>query len=334
MFNNNLDRLFETFIFIKKSEGREPSTISQYKYSYNSFTNFLDLRGIERKFDSLNRNVFREFITYMREEEVRFEDHPHKGGDPDDVGLTPATINTRLKTLRNMFNTLQSEGIIDSDPIAGIRNVPNPTEEIEILSVKELERLLKAPTKETYAGFRDFVILHVLIDTMMRIGEALQLKDTYFNFEKSSVSVKASIAKGNKPRILPIRPLTGRLIQKLIELNKTFYSEHVFLTNYGEPMTRDHFRKRLSRHAKKAGIKKRVYPHLLRHTAATLFLEDGGDIRHLQSILGHSDIRMVIRYTHLTNKALQKHHAKHSVINRASNKLSRPRITKIDLSDL
>lgn len=332
--NDNLDRLFETFVFIKKSEGRDHVTITQYYNSYDYFAKFLDRRNIKRSFSEIDRHVIRDYINYMREEAVRFEDHAYVKKDKQTIGLTPATINTRLKTLRNMFNTLLDEEVIDRNPIKGVGNVSDPLEDVDVLSVKEMERLIKAPVKTTYAGFRDYVILHVLIDSMMRIGEALKLKVNYFNFDENTVTVKASIAKTRKSRILPLRPLTVKLVKKLIEINEDFRSEYVFLTNYGEPLKRDIFRKRLYTHAKKAGIKKRVYPNLLRHSAATDFLVNGGDLRHLQMLLGHADLRMIIRYTHLSDKALRDHHAKHSSINRASNKLSRPRKTKIDISDL
>lgn len=107
-----------------------------------------------------------------------------------------------------------------------------------------------------------------------------------------------------------------------------FDSDYIFLTNYGEQLTRDHFRKRLNGYAKGAGITKKVHPHLFRHTAATMFLESGGDIRHLQLLLGHTDLRMVLRYTHLSKESLINQHEKYSAMNQITGKLNKPRKIK------
>ncbi|EQB35274.1 hypothetical protein M948_19435 [Virgibacillus sp. CM-4] len=325
----DLDDLFKVFLSIKTAEGRAKSTIQQYKDNYKYFTAFLEKQNIEKSLNELNRTIFRKYITYMREEVTKFEDHKYKTETQRTKGLSPLTINTRLKTLRVMFQCLFEEEIISFNPILGVKNVPNPQENIEILTIEELRSLLKSPNKSTYAGFRDHTLMHVLIDGMSRISESIKLKESDFDFKHNTATIRASVAKNRKSRTLPLKPLTMRLVRKLIDTNSDFSTEYVFLTNYGEPISRDHFRKRLYEYADQAKIKKKVHPHLLRHSAATAFLEDGGDIRHLQMLLGHSDLRMVVRYTHLSNKALQNQHAKHSAINKVANKLSRPRKTKL-----
>ncbi|WP_245998139.1 tyrosine-type recombinase/integrase [Siminovitchia terrae] len=137
------------------------------------------------------------------------------------------------------------------------------------------------------------------------------------------------MAKNGKFRILPMSQSTTKLIGELIRENKEdFDSEYVFLANYGEPVSRDHFRKQHNMFAKRAGIKKNVHPHLFRHTAATMFLENAGDMRHLQLLLGHSDLRMVLRYTHLSGKSLAKQHAAYSGINQVIGKNNKPRKIK------
>nr|WP_283246455.1 DUF3435 domain-containing protein [Paenibacillus sp. Marseille-Q4541] len=89
---------------------------------------------------------------------------------------------------------------------------------------------------------------------------------------------------------------------------------NVFLSNYGDRLTPNHFRHQLKKYAKRAGITKRIHPHLLRHTGATLFLEEGGSERHLQIILGHSDGRMTAHYTHLSDRSIKNNHEENSPI--------------------
>lgn len=141
--------------------------------------------------------------------------------------------------------------------------------------------------------------------------------------------MRASVAKNRKSRTVPIQRRTAKLLSELLKETQEFDSDFVFLANYGERMTPNSFRNRLRRnYIKQAGIKKIVHPHLFRHTAATMFLESSGDIRHLQMLLGHSDLKMVMRYTHLSNKALIDQHGKHSAMNQVANKLHRNRKTK------
>ncbi|KAF0816593.1 Tyrosine recombinase XerD [Bacillus sp. ZZV12-4809] len=308
-----LPELYRTFIGIKSAEGRSPQTMQQYHDNYTGFTRFLEHRGIADDSRNLNRHVIREYILYMR----------------SDLGYKPATVNTRLKTLRVIFKTLVDEDLIDRNPMDGVKSIQDPLDKIDVLTVDELKRLLNAPDKSAYAGYRDYTLMHVLVDSMMRIGEATQLKVQDFDLTQATVTVPATVAKSRKYRTLPLKPITTRLVKRLIEANDDFGTEYVFLTNYGEPINRDHFRKRLYEYATTAGLKKRVHPHLLRHTSATLFLEDGGDIRHLQMLLGHADMRMVQRYTHLSDRALREQHAKHSAIDKVSSKLSRPRKRKL-----
>lgn len=198
----------------------------------------------------------------------------------------------------------------------GVKNVSEPEEEIVVLNADELRRLLNIPNQRHYAEFRDYVLMHVIIDGMTRISETLGLKHSDIDFAIRTATIPASIAKSRKARTIPLQPVTVRLLKELITENKAdFDSDYIFLSNYGEPLTRDHFRNRLNGYAKKAGITKNVHPHLFRHTAATMFLESGGDIRHLQLLLGHADLPIVLKYTHLSKESLINQHEKYSAMN-------------------
>ncbi|MED1202550.1 tyrosine-type recombinase/integrase [Heyndrickxia acidicola] len=326
---SNLDDLFRTFIEIKKAEGRAPRTLGQYEDNYGYFTTYLDVKGIKRYVSEITKEVIRNYITYMRDELVKFEGHRFKTKESMTKGLAPSSINTRLKTLRVIFKCLLEEDLIDYDPTQGVKNVSEPQENIEILSAEELKKLLKVPNTRYYPDFRDYVLMHLLIDGMMRISEALGLTVNDFDFHNRTVIIPAGIAKNRKSRVVPLEQRTMRLVKELYEENRVdFDNEYLFLTNYGEPMGRDRFGKRLKDFAIQAGITKNVHPHLFRHTSATLFLEAGGDLRHLQMILGHSDLRVIIRYTHLSSQALKNQHDLYSPIKEVSEKLNRPRKIK------
>uniref|UniRef100_UPI001C311577 tyrosine-type recombinase/integrase n=1 Tax=Mesorhizobium sp. GbtcB19 TaxID=2824764 RepID=UPI001C311577 len=140
----------------------------------------------------------------------------------------------------------------------------------------------------------DYVIMNLLLDTFLLISEALSLTSNDIDFSTKVITVRASVAKSRKARIVPIKNTTANLLKDLIKENEEFETDHVFVTKYGEPMNRNHIRRRLKKYAEAAGSTKNVLPHLFRHTGATMFLEAGGDIRHLQMLLGHADLRIYL----------------------------------------
>lgn len=227
-----------------------------------------------------------------------------------------------------LFKFLEDEDQVDFNPMKAVKDVSEPQEHIDVLTIKELKALLSVPNKRKYSDFRDFVLMNVLLDTFLRINEALTLKITDVDLQAKVITVRGSNAKNRKARFVPIKHTTANLLRDLLEENAEFESEHIFLTNYGEPLDRNHFRKRLKSFVDIAGITKNVHPHLFRHTGATLFLEAGGDIRHLQMLLGHADLRMVMRYTHLSKKALISQHDRYSPLNSIVDKLNRDRKVK------
>ncbi|MCA1011394.1 phage integrase SAM-like domain-containing protein [Halobacillus halophilus] len=121
-----LDELFETFLSIKSAEGRAESTMKQYNENFSFFMRYLNEKKIDPTFEDLNRNVFRDYIRYMREAIVTFDTHKYKSKSQRRRGLSPNSINTRLKTLRVMFLCLYEEEITDVNSIDGVKNLPNP----------------------------------------------------------------------------------------------------------------------------------------------------------------------------------------------------------------
>lgn len=327
---HSLDDLFERFYRVKVAEGRAETTLNGYRENFGYFLRYLDEQGIPRDVRNVTTDLIRDYILYMMNDKVRFEGHRFKSDAEKTVGLSPVTINTRLKTLRVFFGYLASEGLIESDPMKGVKNVTEPEEAPDILTVDELKRLLDACDLRLYSDFRDYTLMHVLLDTFLRTNKVLSLKRDDIDFELNTITVRATVAKSRRTRILPISKRTANLLRELLKENEAFDSEYVFLSNYGEQLTADHFRHRLKKYAERTGIKRRVYPYLFRHTGATMFLENGGDIRHLQLILGHKDMRVIKRYTHLSDRSIRKQHELYSPLNYVIGKHNKPRKIKRD----
>lgn len=328
-FKTDLDTIFRNFIRDRKAEGVGESAVNDYEYSFRYLKEYLDRAGVEHDIRNIDEGLIRDYIVYMRDEAARFENHPYKTDKDRVIGLSPSTINTRIKSLKTLYNRLERDGDWTDNVLANIKQLPNPIEAVDVLTPEELRELLRVPDQRSYAGFRDFVLMNFLLDSFVRIGEAVQLRKGDFDFAGKCVTIPANVAKNRKFRIVPLGEKTVRLITELIEENETdFDSEYVFLTNYGAPVTTERFRTRLNDFVEQTSITKNVHPHLFRHTAATTFLQNGGDLRHLQKLLGHSDLRMVERYTHLSNPSLTNQHREYSVMNNIEEKLEKPRRIK------
>ncbi|MDE4086202.1 tyrosine-type recombinase/integrase [Planococcus maritimus] len=327
--NQSIDTLFEYYCETKIAEGRAVKTIEKYRLIYGNFCKYLDGHEIGRLVENIDIELIRKYVSWLLHDYVQFEHHKFKPDYAKKIGLSPYTTNDYLKNLRSFFRFLIEEDKISNNPFEDVKNVKFTDSEIVVLTPEELKRLLDTPDKRSYAGFRDYVLMTFLIDTMTRINEALSLKVADIDFVNNTINVRAIVAKNRKSRIVPFQKNTAKLLKELIKETEEFENEYLFLANYGERLTPNHFRNQLRRHyVKKANITKRVHPHLFRHTGATLYLESGGDIRHLQLLLGHADLRMVMRYTHLSNKALQEQHEKYSPMNQVVGKLNKSRKIK------
>ena len=317
------------FLEIKASEGLSERTIGKHEENLRYFLLYVEKRLRDASMDEIDREVIRGYIRYMQNDVVKFEGHRFKTEESQTKGLAVSTINTRLKTLRTFFRTMQAEGYIYENPAEGIRNLREPEEPVEVLTTEEIPQLLAAFDQRDFPEFRDYVLTYFLLDSMARINEALRLKAEDFSLNTGEVTIPAHVTKNRKSRTLYLQDRTCTLLAELIRENKADFDDpHVFLNNYGGVLTDNNYRSRLKNAGNRVGIRKNLRPHILRHTAATLFLEDGGDIEHLRMILGHSDMRTVQIYVHLSKRSIRRQQTSHSPIAQITGKLNKKRKTR------
>lgn len=307
----DIRNLFRKFVSIKVSEGISDGTVNQYEDNFAFFCEYIDMREIGYDVNSITTDFIRQWATYMQYEHVQFRTIKHRR--EKQVGLAPSTINTRLKTLRVMFNTLAKERLIDANSMAQIKNVVEPEEEIGILSDRELRRMIGVMDKSFYTTYRDYVLTMLLLDTMMRISEAVQTERSDIDRDAGVIKIRASVAKNRKVRNVPVSDRTIRLLDELMKENDhERYSDYVFAAG-DSYYDRHAYNQRLKNYADMAHINKRVYAHLFRHTAATRWLENGGGMEELRLILGHSKYDMVKRYAHVSSKSIVEASRKFSI---------------------
>ncbi|WP_424349429.1 site-specific tyrosine recombinase XerD [Latilactobacillus sp. 5-91] len=217
-----------------------------------------------------------------------------------------SSITRSISTLRKFYQYLAREGRIQKDPMLQIDSPKQGRHLPAVLSSEEIERLLKTPDTSTPLGLRDRAILEVLYATGLRVSELVHLKLTDLHL---SLGLIQTLGKGDKERIIPIGDVAVDWINQYLErsrnrLIKGKDSPYLFVNFHGNGLTRQGIWKNLKAIVQAAGIDKDVTPHTLRHSFATVLLENGADLRIVQELLGHSDISTTQIYTHISKKHL------------------------------
>jgi integrase/recombinase XerD len=156
----------------------------------------------------------------------------------------------------------------------------------------------------------------VLLDTMVRVCELVDIKRQNIDFKTMSIRLEAADTKTRVGRVVPISARTAKLLSEYLHETEECGNEYVFLSYEGEKIGESTVRDNLRVYGQVAKItNKRVSPHTIRHTGALFYILNGGDPFSLQRILGHSHMNMVRRYVQMTNMDVQNQHSAHSPLN-------------------
>ena len=241
-----------------------------------------------------------------------------RAATPDDVvgwverlrkrGLAPASVARRLSAVRGFYRHLLRDGAVSRDPTEHLdaprRLRPLP----RALSRESAFALVEAPDTGRPAGVRDRAVLELLYATGMRASECLGLTLEDLNLSAGYVICQG---KGGKQRLVPVGGEALEWVRRYLKEVRPRDTRRrdcgrVFVNPRGGPLSRQSLWTLVRRAASGAGLKRRVSPHMLRHSFATHLLEGGADLRAVQAMLGHADISTTQIYTHLPTSALKR----------------------------
>ena len=196
--------------------------------------------------------------------------------------------------------------------------------QLDLIDEDELARLIDAPKGESLMILRDRAILELLFSTGLRVSELCSLKRDIYDSKKDEVSIRG---KGGKVRVVFVSDKAKEAMKKYIEKREDV-DEALFVrtekARSGDEslaLTPRSVERLVKHYAIKAGITKKVTPHIIRHTFATDLLQNGADIRSVQAMLGHSNISTTQIYTHVTDKQLKEVHKNfHNKVRARNNK--------------
>lgn len=282
---SELEQLKREFLeYTEIEKGRSLKTVENYNRYLSRFLKF----SKAKKPQDINPDEMREYRLWLNRQAA-------SQGDT----LKKKTQNYYLIALRAFLKYLAKRSIKTLSPeVIELAKVGERS--IDLITPEELRRLLDAPDVTTQAGLRDKAILETLFSTGLRVSELCSLpRDLDLRAEEFSVR-----GKGEKVRVVFLSSEAKSAIKKYLDKRKDVDNDSMF------PVTSRSVQRIIKYYAIKAGISKKVTPHIVRHMFATDLLSNGADLRSVQILLGHANIATTQIYTHVTDKALRETHKK------------------------
>jgi len=286
-----MQEVFNKYInYLEVERNASPYTVRNYTSDLLGFFQFLKEKGID-SLKEVDKHVLRDYLQHLMEQ-----------------GLVKASIARKLSAIRSFYRYLIREEIISTSPVATTSSPKLDRRLPSFLTTDEMTRLLEAPDVSTPQGQRDRALLELLYASGLRVSELANLNLEQVNLNSREIRVWG---KGSKERMVLMgepaaRALTAYLNQGRLELLGNKRSSALFLNRYGERLTERSVQIEIQEIAEKAGIGKRVHPHMLRHTFATHLLDGGADLRVVQELLGHANLSSTQIYTHVSKSQAKK----------------------------
>ena len=274
---------FITYLIVEKNASEY--TVRNYRQEIEQFLDFLKKEEGVDSWEGVDRQVLRRYLVWLQAQ-----------------GYARASIARKVSELRSFCRYLVREGILDSNPITALSTPKTPKRLPAVLDLTEVEALLAAPDPDDPLGQRDRAILEVLYASGVRLGELVAMDVGSIDRTQREIRVWG---KGSKERIALLGAPALRALEQYLQdgrsrLARRGPTKALFLNRFGDRLSARGVQLALNKYVKKAGLAKRVTPHILRHTFATHLLDGGADLRIVQELLGHAQLSSTQIYTHVT----------------------------------
>ena len=280
----------ENFInYCEYEKGLSANTLKSYNYEINLYQTYLEDKLSIIDIEKVSKEDIESYLKYCYS----------KNEDSK-------TISHKITTIYNFHNYLLREMVI-KDNQAEFIDRPKLAKHLPYtLTVKEIDKLLDIALVTVF-DYRDKAMLELMYGTGLRVSELVSLTVYDVDFYNAFLRIKG---KGSKERIVPINNASLKYLKLYLDrrclLLKKKTSDELFLNARGEGISRQGFFKNLKKILAKKGMPTNISPHSLRHSFATHLIENGADLRSVQTMLGHSDITTTKIYTHISNEKVTK----------------------------
>lgn len=298
------DELIEKYAWFRQAAGWAKSTEHQTRFTLRELFTFAKSWGME-DLAEIGRNEIEKFLA-----------EEHSLGIVRAYHSSPEMyMRTKASRLRPFFRWAVQMGLILQNPMEGLVT-PKPAFLLpgSVLTQEEMKRLLEAPDTTTAAGLRNRAVLELMYSSGLRRMEVTGLDLSDVDIEGRTAFIRQS--KGMKDRTVPFGADAQHWLRRYLEESRPFCEWEsselaFFLAKDGLRLNKNRIFFMLKEYLPVAGITIRVTPHVLRHTCATHLIQAGADLRYVQELLGHSDIRTTQIYTHVAIHDLKEVHGEH-----------------------
>ena len=280
-------QLKQFFKFLENDKKASNNTLQSYKRDLEQYRNYLITNDL--KYNKITEKEIKEYLEYLMEEQNK----------------KPSTISRMIASIRSFYQFEEKKKKVNEDPTEKVQSPKIEKKAPCILTTKEVELLLEQPTNEDLKGIRDKAMLEFAYATGMRVTEIISLNVEDVNIEQEYVQCKT----GKKTRDIPLGKMALGAIKEYLNkardiLVKSDKEKALFVNVNGKRLTRQGFWKIIKYYQEQAHIDKDITPHTLRHSFATHLLQNGAELKAIQTMLGHSDISSTQVYMQFQNDGL------------------------------
>ena len=280
-------QLKQFFDFLENDKKLSENTLQSYKRDLKQFRKYLESYGLH-----YNRVKEEDMENYIKELQEQ--------------GKKASSISRCIASIRSFYQFVLKHKKIKNDPTAHLQSPKIEKRVPSVLTSKEVELLLKQPNNEDLKGMRDKAMLEFAYATGMRVTEIISLDVDDINLEEGYAICRGT----NKQRIIPLGSLCLKALKAYLEeardiLIKNDEERALFVNINGGRLTRQGFWKIIKYYKDQAHITKDITPHVLRHSFATHLLQNGADLKAIQTMLGHSDISSTQVYMQFQDEGLK-----------------------------
>ena len=273
--------------YLKDEKHASANTVSSYMRDLKQFASYIAERQLE--LTEVTQERISTYLDYLSGQ-----------------GKSPATVSRSLASIKGFYHHLLDQGVVEENPAIHVAAVKAEKKLPQVLTGKEVERLLAQPKCTDMKGYRDKAMLELLYATGIRVTELISLNITDVNLAGSFIRCES---KG-KERIIPLYPAAVDALAVYIQNIRSkmiadIDEQALFVNMNGDRMSRQGFWKIVKSYQEKAHIDKDITPHTLRHSFAAHLLENGADLHSIQEMMGHSDISSTQVYAQLVKQQLK-----------------------------
>lgn len=317
MKNLDFEWLTDEFMLYCRSTQLREKTMSSYEQTLHLFGRWLSDELKIYTVDKITENVIRKYIDdLMVRGKYTFyvNDLSKKKNCPDrrrdyrkPVSIT--TINNYIRNIRVFFNWMEREYIIRKNPMKRIRQLKYNRQAKVFLSDEDLKKFLSKFDKSYFTEHRDYVMIVLMLDSGMRLGECSTVLVTDLELARKRINLRAEETKGRKGRTVYFSPKTETIIRRWLQFKDRYVeSDYLFpIKEHGGSIGVGNFESNFKKYILRAGLNEEYTPHCLRNNFAKRCLMNGMDIFTLSKILGHSSVEVTEQaYLDLTDEDISK----------------------------